>query len=51
MDKKILKERINYLKAQIAAGNRLDGWSLEGAKKELKKLESYIKNEGNSNIR
>tara|TARA_R110002167_G_scaffold99127_1_gene260205 strand:- start:89 stop:319 length:231 start_codon:yes stop_codon:yes gene_type:complete len=31
-----VKDRIAYLEQQIAAGNRLDGWSLEGAKKELK---------------
>ena len=43
MDKKIL-ERITYLKSQIAAGSRLDGWSLEGAKKELKKLKKQWKN-------
>mgnify|MGYP006193083211 CR=1 FL=1 len=33
-----IKERIAYLEQQIAAGNRLDGWSLEGAKRELKKI-------------
>jgi|TARA_B100000287_G_scaffold421610_1_gene462518 hypothetical protein len=43
MDKKILK-RITYLESQIAAGDRLDGWSLEGAKKELKKLKKQWKN-------
>ena len=37
-------ERIKYLEAQIAAGGRLDGWSLEGAKKELKKLKKQWKN-------
>jgi|TARA_R110000782_G_scaffold263924_1_gene356867 CDGSH-type Zn-finger protein len=37
MDKKT-KERIMYLEQQIAAGNRIDGYSLEGHKKELKKL-------------
>ena len=31
-----VKDRITYLEQQIAAGNRLDGWSLKGAKKELK---------------
>ena len=40
----ILK-RIKYLESEIAAGGRLDGWSLKGAKKELKeqnkKLEKY----------
>ena len=44
MDKKILKKRIIYLESQIAAGARLDGWSLEGAKKELTKLKKQWKN-------
>jgi hypothetical protein len=38
---KILK-RIKYLESEIAAGGRLDGWSLKGAKKEMKKLEEKI---------
>ena len=33
-----VKDRITYLEQEIAAGGRLDGWSLEGAKKELKKI-------------
>tara|TARA_B110000977_G_C11030807_1_gene475156 strand:+ start:1409 stop:1627 length:219 start_codon:yes stop_codon:yes gene_type:complete len=33
-----VKDRITYLEQQIAAGNRLDGWSLEGAKEELKTI-------------
>tara|TARA_R110000744_G_scaffold120833_1_gene225089 strand:+ start:208 stop:348 length:141 start_codon:yes stop_codon:yes gene_type:complete len=33
-----IKKRINYLNSQISAGGRLDGWSLAGAKKELKNL-------------
>jgi hypothetical protein len=52
MDKKLhdflesskIKKRITYLESQIAAGPRLDGWSLEGAKKELKKLKTLWKN-------
>tara|TARA_R110002167_G_C12253797_1_gene612269 strand:+ start:369 stop:524 length:156 start_codon:yes stop_codon:yes gene_type:complete len=40
MDK--IKERIIYLESQIAAGGRLDGWSLKGAKEELKKLKESI---------
>ena len=44
MDKKTLKERIIYLEQQIAASNRLDGWSLAGAKKELTKLKEQWKN-------
>ena len=41
---KKLKKRINYLKSQIAAGSRLDGWSLEGARRELTKLKKQWKN-------
>ena len=33
-----VKERIVFLQQQIAAGNRLDGYVLDGHKKELKKL-------------
>ena len=33
-----IKERIIFLQQQIAAGNRLDGYVLDGHKKELKKL-------------
>ena len=40
--KEKLKERIIYLEQQVAAGDRLDGWSLEGAKKELIKLKEKI---------
>tara|TARA_R110002153_G_scaffold101900_2_gene238249 strand:+ start:2411 stop:2545 length:135 start_codon:yes stop_codon:yes gene_type:complete len=42
MDKKAIKERIIYLEQQIAASNRLDGWSLAGAKKELKELKKVF---------
>tara|TARA_R110001592_G_scaffold194977_1_gene442635 strand:- start:497 stop:634 length:138 start_codon:yes stop_codon:yes gene_type:complete len=41
MEKKI-KERITYLEQQVAAGDRLDGWSLEGARKELIKLKEKL---------
>ena len=37
-ERQSILDRIIYLEQQIAAGNRLDGWSLEGAKKELNKL-------------
>ena len=43
MDKRLLKERIAYLNSQIAAGDRLDGWSLAGAKQELLKLKRIWK--------
>ena len=41
---KKLKKRITYLKTQIAAGARLDGWSLNGARRELTKLKKQWKN-------
>ena len=44
MNKELLEKRINYLQNQIAAGARLDGWSLKGAKKELIKLKKQWKN-------
>ena len=43
MDKELLKKRIIYLESQVAAGARLDGWSLEGARKELIKLKKQWK--------
>ena len=39
-EKQSILDRVAYLEQQIAAGNRLDGWSLEGAKKELNKLKN-----------
>ena len=44
---KKLKNRIIYLESQIAAGPRLDGGSLEGAKKKLKELKSKLKEKEN----
>tara|TARA_R110000782_G_scaffold35716_2_gene85344 strand:+ start:14389 stop:14790 length:402 start_codon:yes stop_codon:yes gene_type:complete len=38
------EKRMFFLQQQIAAGGRLDGWSLQGAKDELKRLEE--ENEG-----
>ena len=37
-ESKKVEERIKYLKEQIAAGNRLDGYVLEGMKEELEKI-------------
>ena len=37
-----LQKRINYLESQLAAKDRLDGWTLEGHKKELKKLKKEL---------
>jgi hypothetical protein len=38
-----LVKRIEFLKQQIAASGRLDGWTLAGHKKELIDLEEKIK--------
>ena len=40
MDKKLqkLKKRINYLISEVAAGHRLDGLTLNGARRDLTKL-------------
>lgn len=42
------KDRIVFLQQQIAAEARLDGWTLKGAKEELKRLEE--ENEGLTEI-
>ena len=31
-----IKKRINHLESEIAAGDKHDGWTLKGLKKELK---------------
>jgi len=38
----IRKKRILYLEQQIAAGDRLDGYTLEGHKKELETLKTLL---------
>ena len=38
-----LQERIEFLKLEIVHANRLDGWTLEGHKRELKKLIAELK--------
>ena len=35
-----IEERIKYLRHELAARNRQDGWVVEGLKKELKRLET-----------
>ena len=35
---KNIKKRINHLQSEIAAGEKHDGWTLKGLKKELKEL-------------
>ena len=37
-----ISKRISYLRIQIIHEGRLDGWSLEGHKKELKHLEQLL---------
>ena len=51
MDEKTnkLNERIFYLEQQIAAGDRLDGYSLGGHKEELKKIKEELKDKNNKN--
>ena len=39
-----IQKRMEFLMAQIAHGNRLDGWNLKGHKEELEKLENELKN-------
>ena len=39
-----IQKRMDFLRAQIAHGNRLDGWNLQGHKEELEKLENELKN-------
>ena len=36
---KDIKSRIDYLKRELAARDRQDGWVIEGLKKELERLE------------
>ena len=43
MNKKQLKDRIKYLKTELAHEGYHDGWVLMGMKKELKKLEGDLK--------
>jgi len=37
-----ISKRISYLRLQIIHEGRLDGWTLEGHKKELKYLEKEL---------
>jgi hypothetical protein len=37
------EKRIKYLKTEIAAGSKHDGWTLEGLKEELKRLLENMK--------
>tara|TARA_R110000824_G_scaffold227009_2_gene414813 strand:+ start:69 stop:236 length:168 start_codon:yes stop_codon:yes gene_type:complete len=42
-----IQDRIMYLEQQIAAGDRLDGYELEGHRKELKILKEELKDINN----
>ena len=44
-----IQKRIMYLEQQIAAGSRLDGYSLEGHVEELKQLKEGLKDIDNKN--
>ena len=37
-----IKKRINHLESEIAAGDKHDGWTLKGLKKELKELKEKL---------
>ena len=39
---KDIKLRIDYLKKELGARNRQDGWVIEGFKKELERLETKL---------
>ena len=45
---KIRQKRIEYLEQQIAAGDRLDGYTLEGHKKELEALKQIQEQTNNT---
>lgn len=38
-----IKERISFLKTEIAMGSYYDGWTLSGLKNELKRLIEELK--------
>ena len=37
-----VKKRIKHLESEIAAGDKHDGWTLKGLKKELKELKEKL---------
>ena len=39
---KDIQSRIDYLKSELAARDRQDGWVIEGLKKELERLETKL---------
>ena len=42
-----VKKRIKHLESEIAAGDKHDGWTLKGLKKELKDVVEAAKELGN----
>ena len=38
-----IKKRIKHLQSEIAAGDKHDGWTFRGLKKELKELKQKIR--------
>ena len=42
MNKKQIKERMRYLKTELAHSHYHDGWVIQGMKKELEKLEKKL---------
>ena len=40
--KKDIQERIKYVKSQLAAAGRNDGWVVQGMKDELERLEKKL---------
>ena len=45
MNKKQIKERINYLNSELSHSHYHDGWVIQGMKKELEELKNRVKNE------
>ena len=41
-EKQIVRDRIKYLESELAAKDRLDGWTIEGLEEELHKLKNKI---------
>ena len=46
-----IQDRMEFLRIQIVHGDRLDGWSLQGHKDELERLEKELKNIINTGVK
>ncbi len=42
-----IEERIAYVRQQLAAANRTDGWVVQGMKEELQRLEKKLIKQAN----